>query len=64
MSLVSVTSAGLDLLTETRQRKTAWLATRLAELSEDEIDRLTAALDVLEHLTTPNPPPDIEPETP
>lgn len=64
VSLVSVTSAGLDLLTETRQRKTAWLATRLAELSEDEIDRLTAALDVLEHLTTPNPTPDTEPETP
>lgn len=52
VTLVSVTPAGDRLLADIRARKTAWLATRLAELPADEVARLTDALDVLEHLTT------------
>lgn len=58
VALVSITADGRALLADTRQRKTAWLATRLAELDEDETERLTAALDVLEHLTAPPPNPE------
>ena len=50
ITLVSLTAAGHDLLVELRDRKTAWLATRLAQLPADELARLTDALDVLEHL--------------
>jgi len=34
-----------------RQRKTAWLAARLAGLDDEERRRLAAALDVLDALT-------------
>jgi DNA-binding MarR family transcriptional regulator len=53
VSLVSLTAEGSGFLTEVRDRKTAWLATRLAELPAADVDRLTDALEVLEHLTTP-----------
>lgn len=49
---VVVTPAGADLLARTRRRKDAWLAARLAELDEVDRDRLAAALDVLEALTS------------
>ncbi|CAN5650583.1 hypothetical protein BH10ACT1_BH10ACT1_07820 [soil metagenome] len=52
ITLVSVTNAGTDLLAEIRARKTAWLTTRLAELSSTDLARLNDALEVLEHLTT------------
>lgn len=54
--LVSTTPAGSTLLDDHRARKTAWLSTRLAELSDDEVDRLADALDVLERLTEPPEP--------
>ncbi|MEO6988091.1 MAG: MarR family transcriptional regulator [Aquihabitans sp.] len=55
-TLVSATKAGDELLNDHRARKTAWLSTRLAELPHDDIDRLTAALEVLERLTEPPEP--------
>ena len=62
-TLVSATPAGVTLLDDHRARKTAWLSTRLADLPNDDIDRLTAALDVLERLTDPpEPTPPQEPQ--
>ena len=48
---VQLTADGQALLERTRARKTAWLARQLHDLSPDELDRLVAAADVLEHLT-------------
>jgi DNA-binding MarR family transcriptional regulator len=47
---VSLTAAGRALLEHNRSRRNAWLATRLRELSPDEVERLAAAAEVLEHL--------------
>jgi DNA-binding MarR family transcriptional regulator len=52
---VTATPQGLALLGRTRQRKTLWLATRLAKLTDHERARLAAALDVLESLTAQDP---------
>jgi DNA-binding MarR family transcriptional regulator len=49
-SLATATPAGLDLLAEGRARKDAILATRIAQLDADQLDRLADALDVLEVL--------------
>ena len=48
---VSTTPKGAALLAESRRRKDAWLAARLADLDPDQRNRLAAALDVLEELT-------------
>jgi DNA-binding MarR family transcriptional regulator len=48
---VQLTTEGEALLARTRARKTAWLARQLQDLSPDEVERLVAAADVLEHLT-------------
>ena len=56
VSLVSATPEGVRLLEDHRAHKTAWLSTRLAELDDDEVGRLAAALDVLERLTEPPEP--------
>jgi DNA-binding MarR family transcriptional regulator len=48
---VQLTAEGEALVERTRARKTAWLARQLQDLSPDELDRLVAAADVLEHLT-------------
>ncbi len=48
---VSLTLAGEALLERTRARKTAWLARQLQGLDPDELERLTAATEVLEQLT-------------
>jgi DNA-binding MarR family transcriptional regulator len=48
---VSVTPDGLRHLDSTRQRRTAWLATRLEQLDEQQLERLLHSLDVLEALT-------------
>jgi DNA-binding MarR family transcriptional regulator len=48
---VSLTAEGEALLERTRARKTAWLARQLQDLSPEDLERLTAATDVLEHLT-------------
>lgn len=53
---VAVTDAGRDLVGEIRRRTTTWLAARVLELSSDERARLAGAIDVLEHLTTIEPP--------
>lgn len=45
---VVATEQGRQLLRAARRRKDAWLSRRLAELGPDELDRLAAALDVLE----------------
>jgi DNA-binding MarR family transcriptional regulator len=52
---VTTTVAGDDFLTETRERRDAWLAVRLDALDADERRRLADALDVLESLTTGEP---------
>src|SRR4051794_35889714 len=49
---VATTPAGETLLDESRQRKDAWLASRIPTLSADERRRLAEALEVLEELTT------------
>ena len=53
VTLVAATDAGRALLAEIRARKTAWLTTRVAELSPAERASLADALAVLDHLTAP-----------
>jgi DNA-binding MarR family transcriptional regulator len=48
---VALTEAGEMLLRESRRRKDAWLAARLADLSAADRARLADAIDVLETLT-------------
>jgi DNA-binding MarR family transcriptional regulator len=50
---VTTTPTGVALLAESRRRKDAWLAERLADLDADKRARLAAALDVIEELTQP-----------
>jgi DNA-binding MarR family transcriptional regulator len=50
---LATTPAGRRLLADIRARKTAWLTTRLHELSPAELTTLTDALAVLDHLTAP-----------
>lgn len=44
---LQVTPAGAKLLRSVRSRRTAWLAARLEQLTEDERVRIAAALDAL-----------------
>lgn len=53
---VALTAAGRRHLEQARRRRTAWLATRLSELEDDDIRRLADALDVLEALTSAEAP--------
>lgn len=55
VTLVDVTAAGRRLLDEARQHKTAWLATRLAELPARDQARLAEVLEVLERLVDASP---------
>jgi DNA-binding MarR family transcriptional regulator len=48
---VELTPGGTKELETSRNRKTEWLAARLRELAPEQLAELTAALDVLEHLT-------------
>jgi DNA-binding MarR family transcriptional regulator len=48
--LVQVTPAGRDVVRETRSRRDAWLARRLAELDPVERELLAAATDVLRRI--------------
>ena len=48
---ISLTAAGINRLAKIRQRKNAWLASRLGDLTEDQRGRLADALDVLDALT-------------
>ena len=45
--LVEITPAGSAEVKETRRRRTAWLAGRLAQLTPDERDTLARAADIL-----------------
>jgi DNA-binding MarR family transcriptional regulator len=49
--LVSLTQPARELLKEDRRRRDAWLAKRLAELTQDERDVLRAAAPIIERLT-------------
>jgi DNA-binding MarR family transcriptional regulator len=47
---ILITPAGIDQLEEVRSRRTSWLASQLAALTEDERRRLADAADVLAKL--------------
>lgn len=49
--LVALTAAASELLREDRRRRDAWLAQRLAELTQEERDVLRAAAPLLERIT-------------
>lgn len=53
---VALTAAGRRHLEQARRRRTAWLATRLGELDDDDIRRLADAVDVLDALTNAEAP--------
>lgn len=53
VSLVEITPAGEVLLADLRARKTQWLATRIDELTPDEVRRLADAIDILEAMARP-----------
>jgi len=53
---IALTAAGRRDLEKTRRRRTAWLATRLSGLGDDDIRRLVDAVDVLEALTNAEAP--------
>lgn len=55
VSRIRATAKGRRQLEAGRARKTAWLAKQLGDLGDDELARVFAALDVLEHLTTARP---------
>ncbi len=48
--LVAITDAGRAVVRETRRRRDAWLARRLAELSPDERATLAAASEILRRI--------------
>jgi DNA-binding MarR family transcriptional regulator len=48
---VLITDEGRTQLTLARTRRNAWLAQRLGDLDKKDLERLTAALNVLERLT-------------
>jgi DNA-binding MarR family transcriptional regulator len=48
--MVHLSAAGRRHLVATRNRRTAWLATRLRDLSADDLERLAAASAVLDRL--------------
>jgi DNA-binding MarR family transcriptional regulator len=53
---VALSTRGRRRLEINRSRRTAWLADRLADLEPEQQDRLAAAIDAIEHLTTaPDP---------
>jgi DNA-binding MarR family transcriptional regulator len=60
VSQVEISPSGRRQLDANRSRRTAWLAGRARDLEPDELDRLAAALPVLEKLAARVP----EPETP
>lgn len=47
-----ITPEGLRVLRDVRSRRTAWLASRLEQLSQDERESLVSALTALEALST------------
>ncbi len=55
VKIVTATGAGQKRVEEIRSRREAWLARQFHRLSNDEVERLTAALDVIERLAQPDP---------
>jgi DNA-binding MarR family transcriptional regulator len=49
-SIIAITPAGCELLSEEARARDEWLAKRLVELSEDDLRKLTEAVDVLDRL--------------
>lgn len=49
-AVIALSAAGEAYLSEVRRAGTSWLGSRLADLDQDELDRLGAALPVLERL--------------
>jgi DNA-binding MarR family transcriptional regulator len=50
-AVVAITPAGQELLQADRRQREAWLSRRLAELSQEDRQRLRAAAGVLDHLS-------------
>jgi DNA-binding MarR family transcriptional regulator len=55
VSRLTVTAAGRRHLDSTRVRRVAWLKSRLDQLEPDQLERLVAAIDVLESLSAADP---------
>ncbi len=53
---IATTEKGEALMSESRRRKTAWLASRIAQLDEEQQRCLVDALDVLDHLALAEQP--------
>jgi DNA-binding MarR family transcriptional regulator len=53
---VAISPAGVELLEESRRRKTAWLTARISQLDADRQRRLSDALDVLDELISEGRP--------
>ena len=51
-AVAAITDAGRErsIVEEDRRRRTAWLARRIVELSQDELDQLASVLPILERL--------------
>jgi len=62
VSLVQITGQGRDELQAIRTQRDAWLAGQLATLSPDELDRVRAALPVLDKILGLDPEPSPKPE--
>ncbi len=58
---VEVTAEGAAQLDEARSRRTAWLATRLATFTPEDLERLADVLDLLERLTVVDCDPALRP---
>ena len=58
---VTISPKGQRQLEASRTRRTAWLATRLADMSADDLARLAAILPILDALAEPDAP---EPDAP
>ena len=61
---VEISPAGTEQLVAARNRRTAWLATRLFDLDPVELDGLAQALTVLDALAAARPPTDGTTEAP
>ena len=55
VTLVQATSAGVALISQSRTRKDLWLSSRIANLDDDELASLAAAVTILEGFTIPDP---------
>jgi DNA-binding MarR family transcriptional regulator len=54
---ISLTAAGMTYVDRTRERRTAWLAARLAELSPEQLAGIDEMIELLETLAIEHPEP-------